>query len=212
MPALFSPRADVVLQSVVGIALALVVGTPTLLLAWVRTPQVTGQFDPVEQPVAFDHRHHVADAGIDCRYCHDTVERSRYAGLPASSVCMSCHGQVWNGSPLLAPVRRSYYENQPIPWNRVHRLPGFVCFDHSIHVQKGVGCVTCHGHVDEMAAVYQVAPLTMGWCLDCHRAPEAHLRPREDVTATDSRPDGEGRALAVKNGVQHLTHCSTCHR
>src|SRR5882672_8525535 len=106
MPALFSPRADVLLRMAIGVALALLVGTPALLMAWVRTPQVTGQRNPVEQPVVFDHRHHVADAGIDCRYCHDSVERSRYAGVPSASVCMSCHGQIWNDSPLLAPVRQ----------------------------------------------------------------------------------------------------------
>jgi hypothetical protein len=216
MPALFSPRADLVLRTALGVAALLVIGTPTLLMAWVRTPQVTGQHNPIEQPVVFDHRHHVADAGIDCRYCHDSVERSRYAGVPASSLCMNCHGQVWNDSPLLAPVRRSYFENKPILWNRVHRLPGYVYFDHSIHLKKGVGCVTCHGRVDEMAGVYQEAPLTMGWCLDCHRAPESHLRPHDKITSMDWQPAGDalaaGRAIALENDVQHLTHCSTCHR
>jgi hypothetical protein len=185
-------------------------------MAWVRSPQVTGQFEPVSQPVMFDHRHHVSDAAIDCRYCHSGAENTRYAGVPPTSVCMGCHGQVWNDSPLLAPVQESWFQERPIAWNRVHRLPSFVYFDHSIHLHKGVGCVECHGRVDEMALVEQIAPLTMEWCLDCHRAPERRLRPREAVADPAWEPPADrealGRELARRYAVRRLTHCSACHR
>lgn len=189
---------------------------PAALLAWVRTPYVTGQYREFQQPVMFDHRHHVGDDAIDCRYCHDMVERSPYAGVPAASVCMSCHGQIWRKSALLEPVRRSYFLNEPIAWRRVHHLPGFVYFDHSIHVGKGVGCEECHGRVDRMAAVYQAAPLTMEWCLDCHRNPAPHLRPRAAVTQMGWTPNGDraqlGRELAAANDVRPGTNCTVCHR
>jgi hypothetical protein len=181
-------------------------------MAWVRTPQVTGQDDPVEQPVLFDHRHHVLDAAIDCRFCHDGAERSAKAGVPATSLCMGCHGQIWNKSEQLAAVRKSYFANEPIRWNRVHRLPDFVYFDHSAHLAAGVGCVTCHGRVAEMAQVQQVAPLTMGWCIDCHRAPEKELRPRALLTSMDDVPEPEAVEQAHAHPVRHLTHCSACHR
>lgn len=185
-------------------------------MAWVRTPQITGQFSPLEQPVEFDHRHHVADDGIDCRYCHDLVERSPYAGVPPTERCMNCHNQIWPDSPLLAPVWASYFKNEPIVWRRVHQLPEFVYFDHSIHVNKGVGCESCHGRVDRMARVYQVASLQMGWCLDCHRRPERVLRPVEEITTmgwVPSRPQEElGRELMERYGVRRVTDCTACHR
>src|SRR4051812_19524135 len=150
---------------------------PAVLIGWVRTPYVTGQFNPRDQPVQFDHRHHVRDDGIRCEYCHYTAARAPVAGVPPTALCMNCHSQVWNDSPLLAPVRRSYFTGEPLRWLRVHSLPDHVYFDHSAHVTRGVGCVSCHGRVDRMAQVYQVAPLTMEWCLDCHRDPDARLRP-----------------------------------
>jgi hypothetical protein len=201
--------------ALVGGAAALV-GAPLLLWGWVRTPYVTGQLRPLEQPVPFDHRHHVGDDAIDCRYCHDSVDRSPDAGVPASAVCMNCHNQVWNESPLLEPVRRSFFQGIPIAWVRVHRLPDFVFFDHSIHVAKGVGCEECHGRVDRMARISQVAPLTMGWCLDCHRDPGPHLRPPSAVTEMGWTPEGSrqtlGRELVARHDVRPGTNCSTCHR
>ncbi len=189
---------------------------PLALMGWVRTPYVTGQSSPLEQPVPFDHRHHVVDDGIDCRYCHDLVERSPVAGVPSADRCMNCHSQVWNESPLLETVRESYYSGRPIAWARVHRLPDFVFFDHSIHVHKGVGCETCHGRVDRMARVYQAAPLTMGWCLSCHRDPERFLRPRDQVTTmgwtADRGSRRSGAELARLYRVKSLTDCTTCHR
>jgi hypothetical protein len=156
----------------------------------------------------------VGDDGIDCRYCHTTVETGPYAGVPSTGVCLNCHSQIWNKSPLLGEVRRAYFTNRPIPWVRVHRVPDFVYFNHSIHVNKGVGCVTCHGRVDQMPAIQQVMPLTMGWCIDCHRSPEQHLRPADQITSMTwvSNNPHEGQALAEKYNVHSRTSCSTCHR
>jgi hypothetical protein len=216
MPAPFPRWSNAVLrQGIVAASVLLLaaVGAPML---WVRTPWASGQYRLLEQPVEFDHRHHVVDDGIDCRYCHDLVERSAYAGVPPAERCMNCHGQIWNESAVLAPVRASFFDDRPIAWQRVHRLPDFVFFDHSAHVGHGVGCEECHGRVDTMARVYQVAPLTMGWCLDCHRDPAPHLRPRELVTVmgwSPDRPRAElGRELMRQYDVRSLTSCTTCHR
>lgn len=214
--ALFSRPANTALRLGLVLAGLLVLGVPLLLMAWVRTPQVTGVGDPVQQPVLFDHRHHVVDDGIECMYCHSTVDRSPAAGMPTTARCMGCHSQVWNDSPLLALVRESYFTGKPIPWVRVNRLPDFVYFDHSIHVAKGVGCESCHGRVDRMAAVSQAKPLTMGWCLSCHRQPEKFLRPRSEVTTMGWEPKMDqrklGRALEREYAVQKVTNCSGCHR
>lgn len=180
------------------------------------TPGATGQYSRVDQPIPFDHRHHVVDAGIDCRYCHDLGERFAYAGVPPTAKCLNCHGQIRNSSPLLEPVRRSFFEGTPIVWRRVNRLPAFVYFNHAIHVTKGIGCVECHGRVDQMARVYQATPMTMGWCLGCHRAPEPHLRPQDQITSMTWQPPADGGALQEEServyGVRHLTECSACHR
>lgn len=186
------------------------------LFLFVRTPAGYGTDHQAEQPVQFDHRHHVKDLGLDCRYCHTSVEQSPTAGIPPTQLCMGCHAQVWNRSPLLDPVRNWYFTDRPIPWKRVHNLPDFVYFDHAIHVNKGVGCVSCHGRVDEMASVEQVETLTMGWCLDCHRDPEPHLRPKDQLTNLAWKPEGDpaelGRKLIQEYGVHTRTSCSTCHR
>jgi hypothetical protein len=189
------------------------------LMAYVRSPYVTNQQMPIEQPIEFDHRHHAGDEQIDCRYCHWTVEESPSAGIPSTTVCMSCHAQVWNKSPYLVEVRRAFFADQPIPWVRVHNLPDFVYFNHAIHVNKGVGCATCHGRIDQMAAVEQSAPLTMAWCLDCHRNPEPHLRPAEFITSMTWVPPEDaaeaaalGKKLAEEYDVHSRTSCSTCHR
>jgi hypothetical protein len=197
-------------------ALAGVVLVPVALMIYVRTPYSTKALFPTDQPVEFDHRHHVVDDEIDCRYCHRTVEKEASAGYPATEVCMGCHNQIRNESVLLEPVRRSWFADDAVAWNRVHDLPDFVQFNHAIHVSKGYGCVECHGRVDRMARVYQVAPLTMGWCLDCHRNPEERIRPREHVTDMSWEPEGVGRKeraeLASRYGVRSLTHCTACHR
>jgi hypothetical protein len=191
------------------------------LMLFVRTPYFTQQNDEVVQPVQFDHRHHVSDIGIDCRYCHQTVEKSASAGYPPTSVCLNCHSQVWNKSPLLDIVRKSYFTNESIPWKRVHRLPDFVYFNHSIHVNKGVGCESCHGRIDKMPAVEQESPLTMGWCLECHRNPENFLRPKDQVTTMGYVPEKDGKEVAQadlgrelihQNAVRTRVACTACHR
>jgi hypothetical protein len=185
-------------------------------MLYARTPYARAMQEPVEQPIQFDHRHHTRDEGIDCRYCHNTVDRSPAASVPQTQLCLNCHSQVWNKSPLLEPVRESFFKNTPIKWNRVNQLPEFVYFNHSIHVNKGVGCVSCHGRVDTMPAVEKATPLTMGWCLECHRRPEANIRPVEEVTNMEWQPQGDpeeaGRLQAAKNNVHTRTSCTTCHR
>jgi hypothetical protein len=186
------------------------------LYFFVRSPYVTQAGVPIEQPIAFSHKHHVGDDGIACEYCHTTVATSSFAGMPSSETCMNCHSQIWNQSDTLAPVRLSAQTGQPLVWQRVHNLPDFVYFDHSIHVQKGVACETCHGRVDEMPRVMKAASLQMQWCLDCHRDPTANIRPREAVTVMGWQPpanvDELQRQLAREYHVQSKTDCSTCHR
>lgn len=171
------------------------------------------------QPVPFSHQHHVGVLGIDCRYCHTTVEHSSFAGIPPTKTCMNCHSQIWVGSEMLAPVRDSYRTGRSLRWHRVYNLPGFVYFDHSIHIHKGIGCSTCHGRVDEMPLTYQVPSLLMEWCLDCHRQPEQHLRPRSAVLDMKWQPPPDqkerGQALAQQyqlRDTHYLTTCSVCHR
>lgn len=171
---------------------------------------------PVEQPVPFSHQHHVGGLGIDCRYCHTTVENSSFANIPPTKTCMNCHAQIWNTSPTLEPVRESYRTNQSIRWVRVHDLPDYVYFNHSIHVAKGIGCTTCHGQVNRMPLTWQEASLQMEWCLNCHRHPERYVRPREEVFSVDYvAPPNQieaGQKLVKEYGIQSLTSCSTCHR
>jgi hypothetical protein len=169
-----------------------------------------------EQPVPFSHAHHVGDEGIDCRYCHTSVETSGFANIPPTKTCMNCHSQIWNTSPTLEPVRESFRTNRSIPWTRVDDLPDFAYFNHSIHINKGVGCETCHGRVDKMPLTWQHASLQMEWCLGCHRNPEQYVRPREAVFQMGYEPpiDQEtlGRQLVKEYKIQSLTSCSTCHR
>lgn len=184
--------------------------------AWERSDYVTGRDIAVEQPVPFSHQHHVGELGIDCRYCHASVERSRFAGMPSTHVCMSCHSQIWTNAKMLAPVRASLASGRPLRWNRVNSLPDYVYFDHSVHVAKGVPCVACHGRIHEMPLVRQVAPLTMGWCLSCHRDPQPHLV--SPAFEYDTRLGEPGDPLAgARTYVQQvrtrgLTDCSVCHR
>ncbi len=216
MRPLFPPGSNSVFRLVlVGAALSVVtlVAAPMI---YVRSPLHTDENHVVAQPIDFDHRHHVRDDGIDCRFCHFSVETSPSAGLPATDVCLGCHAQIWNKSPLLAPLRRSFFTGEPLHWKRVSRVPDFVYFDHAIHVAKGVGCETCHGRVDQMPAIAQKAPLTMGWCLDCHRDPAPNLRPRSAITAMGWKPEGDprrlGEALMTAYHVHTRTSCTACHR
>jgi hypothetical protein len=181
-----------------------------------RSSWVTDVSVAQEQPIQFSHERHVGGNGIDCRYCHTSVEDSRFAGIPPTKTCMNCHSEIFSNSPFLLPVRESFETGRAIEWTRVHDLPDFVHFDHSIHVNKGVGCTTCHGAVDRMPLVAQQQSLQMEWCLDCHRNPERYVRPRSAVFSVDYRPPAEqmelGRRLVAEYAIQNLTSCSTCHQ
>jgi hypothetical protein len=180
----------------------------------VRSPFATGQGVHLEQPVPFSHEHHVTGLGIDCRYCHTSVETSNFAGIPPTATCMNCHAQIWTNASMLEPVRSSYATGKPLHWQRVHRLPDFVHFNHSIHVAKGIGCASCHGRIDKMPLTYQASPLTMSWCLDCHRNPEKNVRPKDQVfNMAYVSPNQEvlGPQLVKQYHIQKLTSCSTCH-
>jgi hypothetical protein len=171
---------------------------------------------PRDQPVPFSHQHHVGQLGIDCRYCHTGVEESSYAGIPPTRTCMTCHSQVWKDAPVLEPVRESWRTGQPIPWVRVNDLPDFAYFNHSIHIAKGFGCVTCHGRVDQMPLTYKPQQFFMAWCLDCHRHPERYIRPRAEVFNLAWRPapsqEKIGPRLVRDYHVKSLITCYTCHR
>ncbi len=181
-----------------------------------RSSWMTGAHVAREQPIQFSHERHVAGNGIDCRYCHTSVEDSAFAGIPPTKTCMNCHSQIFSTSPFLEPVRASFRTGRSIEWTRVHDLPDFVYFNHSIHVHKGVGCTTCHGPVDRMPLMYQDQSLQMEWCVDCHRHPERYVRPREDVFRVDYEPPANqlelGERLVAEYQIQRLTSCSTCHR
>lgn len=192
------------------------VAVPTSLIAWARTPYSTEASDPRRQPVLFDHRHHTRDDGIDCRYCHYAVDRSPYAGVPSTELCMNCHAQVWNQAPAVSLVRASFFSGKPIRWERVFNVPDFVFFNHAVHVHRNVGCVSCHGRIDLMGQVYMPEAMTMSWCIDCHREPENHLRPAERITDMEwspARPQLEiGLEIKAKNHIAPPTNCSGCHR
>jgi hypothetical protein len=230
------------------IARVSIIGGVVLLgaLGWVlytlmgTSGYVTGQYVVKHQPVPFSHEHHVRGLGIDCRYCHTSVERSAFAGLPPTETCMNCHRQIWTNAELLEPIRASYRDNVPVQWTRVNNVPDFVYFNHSVHVAKGIGCQSCHGNVDRMPLMFQNASLQMQWCLDCHRNPTKNVRPREEVFNMNwnpqdrasflkympspreaSNPHWEPSAadaarlqakLAKDYQLKSLTSCSTCHR
>ena len=181
-----------------------------------RSPWTTDARVARAQPIQFSHERHVGGNGIDCRYCHTSVEESPFAGIPPIKTCMNCHAEVFANSPYLKPVRDAFESGRPIEWVRVHDLPDFVHFDHSIHVHKGVGCTTCHGEVDRMPLMWQESSLQMEWCLDCHRSPERYVRPRDAVFSVAYRPPADqvalGTRLVAEYQIQKLTSCSTCHQ
>jgi hypothetical protein len=221
-------------QSTNALARATIFGAIFILLAalWVtaeinRSGWNTGQWIERQQPVQFSHKHHVGDDGIDCRYCHTSVETAASAGMPSTAVCMNCHKQIWADSPYLEPVRASFRSGRPLEWLRVNDLPDFVYFNHAIHVNKGVGCSTCHGAVDQMPVLLQAVSLQMEWCLDCHRHPENYVRPTDRVFDMEYRQVNQTKeeirqglelvkaySIQVANaqGQNVLTSCSTCHR
>ena len=218
MAQLFSPRANVhsrvTLVSIVVLVCA--GGWATSEIYW--SPYSTYVDVAQNQPVPFSHKHHVGDDGIDCRYCHTGVEKSAFAGLPSTDTCMTCHSQIWNDAPMLAAVRESLAANKPLQWNRVHDLPDYVYFDHSIHVGKGIGCSTCHGRIDQMPLTRKTQTLYMKWCLDCHRAPQNYIRPPNKIY-DQGWPGKTNKEAGEKLIAQYhidttgrLTNCSTCHR
>ena len=237
MPNVFHPVMNTVSRVSIFGAVFIVGGILAVLWFLVRTPYLTEAGVIREQPIPFSHQHHVGDAGIDCRYCHTSVETSAFAGVPATSVCMNCHSQLFADQEILQPLRDSYANNQPLAWTRVHDLPDHARFNHEIHVAKGVACVTCHGRVDQMPLMFRQHSLLMEWCLQCHRDPEQHIRPREFVFRMESLeelattdefrrymerefPQSSNqpfdlvqlrRDLAAAYGVTSQMNCSKCH-
>ena len=218
MAQLFRPGANSIAVIFI-VALVLLPGAALALIYWMwKSPYATNQYLTRAQPVPFSHAHHVGDLGLDCRMCHTGVEKAAFAGLPATHICMTCHSKIWTNAAMLEPVRASLASGQPLQWTRVNRVPDYVFFDHSIHIAKGIGCSSCHGRVDQMALTRQEKPLTMGFCLSCHRHVERYIRPRDQVFNMAWTPpadqDQRGAELIRRYLIhtQHLTDCSTCHR
>lgn len=218
MAQIFKPWAN-------GLARFVLLGLVLLMVLWsflayglLRSEYVTNEGDAPAQPIPFSHEHHVRGLGIDCRYCHDSVEISAFAGIPSTHTCMTCHSQIWTNAEMLAPVRESLRGDSPLRWTRVNNLADFVYFNHSIHINKGVGCVTCHGRLDKMPLTRRAHAFHMSFCLACHRQPERYLRPKEQVFNLDWRPPENrialGRRLVAEYGVrtETLTDCYICHR
>jgi hypothetical protein len=215
--AIFGPRANLFMNA----ALIGVVGLAVFLLLLIWVVPVMGyntqeRYRP-NQPIPYSHRHHVSGLGLDCRYCHTTVEVSQNAGMPSTEICMTCHSQIWTNAAMLAPDRQSLAQNVPIRWTRVYTLPDYVYFDHSIHVAKGVGCTECHGPIGDMAITYKATTLYMSWCLGCHRNPAPRLRPRGQVfnphwQRTKDTPSGEQLMAQYHIHPETLTDCGVCHR
>ncbi len=216
MPQIFHRSANTLSKVSLASILLLVGGLIGLAMLLGRSSYVTRAQEYVEQPVQFSHLHHVLDDGIDCRYCHTSVETSSFAGIPPTKTCMNCHSQIWQSAPILEPVRASFREDKPMTWIRVHDLPDFVYFNHSIHVKKGMGCETCHGRIDQMPLTKQQNSLQMEWCLNCHRNPQEFVRPREEVFTMGYRPTEAqatlGPKLVAEYNIKPSTDCSTCHR
>jgi hypothetical protein len=219
MSQIFHPRANALARVSLFGTLTLVVFLACMLLVVMRSDLVTGANTNIEQPVQFSHAHHVGGLGIDCRYCHTSVETSSFANIPPTKTCMNCHAQIWATSPYLEPVRASFRSGESLQWQRVHNLPDFVYFNHSIHVTKGIGCETCHGRLDLMPGIYQAKSLQMEWCLECHRAPEKFIRPSDAVYTMGYTPPVSQAELGPRlvreyriEDARRLTSCSTCHR
>ena len=217
MPQYFPPIANAFAKwTVIGGFLFVVLLIVTLVIFARTTNNKVGV--PIQQPVAFEHSLHAGELGLDCRYCHTSVEVAATAGVPPTETCMTCHSQIRVGAPALQPVTDSWKKEIPIRWNRVHDLADFVYFDHSVHVANGIGCRSCHGQVDKMAGIWKSEPLTMGWCLECHRNPEQFLRPRSEVFNMSYKPPANQSDLGLELVHEYhvdrdkLPQCSTCHR
>jgi cytochrome c7-like protein len=216
MPQIFRRSANTLSKVSIFGLLSLVGGLILLAIVVARSSYVTRQQVFVEQPLQFSHMHHVTDDGIDCRYCHTSVETSSFAGIPPTKTCMNCHSVLFANASFLEPVRASFRDNKPLHWVRVHDLPDFVYFNHSIHIKKGVGCETCHGRIDQMPLTYQQNSLLMEWCINCHKNPQDYVRPRSEITTMGyrpARPQSElGPELVKEYAINPPLNCSTCHR
>ncbi|MEC9483609.1 MAG: cytochrome c3 family protein [Halomonas sp.] len=217
MPQIFPRRANALTNLWLWMAAIAIVGVVALAITIGSSAHDTGTYSTPEQPVPFSHEHHVSGLGIDCQYCHTSVEKSDFAGLPPTYTCMTCHSQLWTNAEMLEPVRQSLKRDEPIHWYRVHDLADYAYFSHRAHVNNGVGCESCHGRVDEMPITSQREPLTMQWCLSCHRNPAPNLRPPDKITAMgyDPASDGiPGHELMERYAIRtdNLTECVTCHR
>lgn len=218
MPQIFHRSANLVARvSIIGVVL-LIGALGWALYAIELSPYYTNVGEAPPQPVPFSHRHHVGELGLDCRYCHTSVENSSFAGIPPTQTCMTCHSQIWTNAAMLEPVRSSYRTGKSIEWTRVNALPDFVYFDHSIHISKGIGCTTCHGPIASMPMTYKAGTLYMEWCLNCHRQPEKFVRPRSEVFNPNYVPPSGhdqmvlGKKLVAEYKIHSLQNCSTCHR
>lgn len=217
MSAVFGPGANLATKLILLTVSGTIVGLVLFVWAEPYSEWSTGVGFPVEQPVPFSHQHHVAGLGLDCRFCHATVEVSATAGIPPTYTCMTCHSQVWTNADVLEPVRASLSTGTPLRWNRVYQLPDYVYFNHSIHVAKGIGCATCHGRVDQMPLTEKAASLRMEWCIDCHRDPRPNLRPEGAIfdmawQRTPATPSGDDLYKLYHVHSGDLTDCSVCHR
>jgi hypothetical protein len=219
MPAIFRPKHNALFKLILvgSVGIVLFLGSLTLGLYW--SSYVTDSGVAEAQPIPFSHKHHVGELGLDCRYCHTSVEKTASAGMPSTHTCMTCHSQIWQNSPILAPVRDSYKTQTPISWNRIYRLPDYVYFNHSIHVKKGIGCTSCHGQIDRMPITAKHQAFYMRQCIDCHRNPEKQIRPESEVFNLNWQPgpdqERQGALLVKSNHIprkQILTDCTTCHR
>jgi hypothetical protein len=217
MNQIFHPSMNTVARvSIIGGALLVAV----LAAGWyffVRSPFMTDVGLAAEQPIPFSHQHHVSEIGIECRYCHTSVEDAAFAGVPPTHTCMTCHSQLYTDAEILEPARASYATGKPLRWNRLHDLSDFVFFNHSIHVSNGVGCETCHGRVDQMPLTYKAEPMFMDWCLECHRAPEKYIRPLDEIYTMGYEPENQlamGTQLVAEYDIEtgRLDDCSICHR
>jgi hypothetical protein len=219
MAQVFHPAANTIARVSIIVGLGGLIGTLVLFDALQKSSYTTEVDMPREQVVPFSHKHH-SSMGLDCRYCHTSVEDSSFAGIPPTRTCMNCHSIVWNEAPILEPVRQSWKTGKPLEWNRVHDLPQFVYFNHSAHLNAGVGCATCHGQVNEMPLVRKQNTLYMSWCLDCHRQPEKYVRPRDKITdmaykAPANQLELGAELLRVHNvdtSNNRLMDCYKCHR
>ncbi len=216
MPQIFKRSTNMVARVTIYGTVFIVAALGYAVYAVDLSPYITDVNVARDQPVPFSHQHHAGELGIDCRYCHTSVEQSSFAGVPPTQTCMTCHSQIWVNSPMLEPVRASYRSDKSIEWTRVNAVPDFVYFNHSIHVNKGIGCTTCHGPVAQMPLTWRANTLYMKWCLDCHKQPELYVRPRSEVFNSNYQPPADqlklGRALVKEYKIQSLTNCTTCHR